>query len=317
MISSSPLAMAAFEYLEPTSTDECIEMLTHYGPAASLLAGGTDLIVKLQHRALRPRVVVNMGRLSDLRYLEQNDDGSVAIGALTPLCDIERTNCLANGLDAIRQGATEVSCVQIRNTGTIGGNSCNASPSADTVPPLIAVGAEARLLGPKGERRVPLERFFRGPGKTMLEPGELLHGFHVPPPPHGTSSAYIKYAIRGPFDLAIVGIAARVTLDAERRIAAADIVMGAVGPTPIRAQKAEQLLVGETANEKVIGEAAALAASESSPISDQRATAEYRRRMVEVSTRAALRAAIWGSRKPSVTATIVRNSSPPSALLPR
>ena len=151
----------------------------------------------------------------------------------------------------------------------------------------------------------------------MLELDELLHGFHVPPPPHGTSGAYIKYAIRGPFDLAIVGIAACVTLDAECRIAAANIVMGAVGPTPIRARKAEQLLVGETANEKAIGEAALLAASESSPISDQRATARYRRRMVEVSTRAALRAAIWGSRKPNVTASIVRNFRPPSGSLAR
>jgi CO/xanthine dehydrogenase FAD-binding subunit len=293
--------MNAFRYLEPGSVGECLELLAHHGPGAQVLAGGTDLVVKLRERSVRPDVVIGLAGVSALRYLERDDDGSVAIGAMTTLDDVARAHCLADGLGLVRQGAEQVSCMQIRNVATIGGNSCSASPSADTVPPLIAAGAEVRLVGSAGERCLPLEEFFQGPGRTVMESGELLHGFRLPPPPPRTAGAYMKYAIRGAFDLAIVGIATRVTFGEGDRIRAAAIVMGAVGPTPMRARRAESLLTGETPTDERIREAARIAAAESAPISDQRASADYRRRMVEVSTRSALHAAVRDARAAGVT----------------
>ena len=297
MISSSPLAMTAFDYLQPATVQECAEMMAHYGSSASVLAGGTDLVVQLQHREMRPRVVIGLESISELRYLEPDKDGGVSIGAMTLLRDVKEASVLSNGLSLIRQGATQVSCVQIRNMATLGGNSCNASPSADTVPPLIAAGARVRIVRSNDERSLSLEDFFLAPGKTALKVGELLHGFVVPPPLPRTAGVYCKHAIRGPFDLAIVGIAANVTLDERDRIRSVRIVMAAVGPTPLRAHKAEALLTGQAPTEALIVEAGRTAAGEVRPISDQRASAEYRRSMVEVWMRSALRDALHDARR--------------------
>jgi carbon-monoxide dehydrogenase medium subunit len=230
--------------------------------------------------------------IPELRYLERNKDGGISIGAMTLLRDVKESFFFSNGLGLIRDGAAQVSCVQIRNMATLGGNSCNASPSADTVPPLIAAGATIRVIGREGERRLPLEDFFLGPGKTALKAGELVHGFCVPPPLPRTGGAYCKHAIRGPFDLAIVGVAASVTLDDRDRMLSVRIVMAAVGPTPVRARNAEALLTGQVPTKALLIEAGRAASDAASPISDQRASAEYRRSMIGVWTRSALATAL-------------------------
>ena len=281
-----------FEYYhEPPSIRECIELLNHYGPDASVLAGGTDLVVKLRSGAAGPKAVISLGAVGELSKLEMNSDRSVSIGAMMTLRDVERADSLAGGFDVIRQGARRVSSMQVRNVATLGGNSCNASPGADTVPGLIASEANARIAGPAGERSMPLETFFRGPGITALGRGEILIGFHVPCPPPFTAGAYIKYAIRGDTDLAIVGVAARLTLDEKGTIRGVRIVLGAVAPTPIRARQAEDLLIGRPLGDELLRDAARAAAEDSRPISDQRATAQYRREMVRVWTRYALQGA--------------------------
>ena len=278
-------------YHEPAGIRECVELLTHYGPDASVLAGGTDLVVKLRSGAARPKAVVSLGAVRELSKLDIHSDGSVHIGAMMALRDIERADSLGGGFDVIRQGASRVSSMQVRNVATLGGNSCNASPGADTVPGLIASGAVARIAGPEGERSMPLETFFRGPGMTALGRGEMLIGFHVACPPPLTAGAYMKYAIRGDTDLAIVGVAARLTLDEKRTVREARIVLGAVAPTPIRARRAEDLLTGQLPGYGLLRDAARAAAEDSRPISDQRATAQYRREMVRVWTRRAIQGA--------------------------
>lgn len=278
-------------YHEPTSVNECIELLSHYGPDACLLAGGTNLVVKLRSRAVRPKAVINLGFVEGLKNLERKNDGSIEIGSMKTLREIEQSDALVDGFDVIRQGAGHVSSMQVRNVATLGGNSCNASPAADTVPGLIAMEAVAHIMGPSGERLIPLEDFFDGPGSTVLQTAELLIGFHVPSPPPLTGGEYKKYAIRGNVDLAIVGVAARLTLDEDNRAQQVRVILGAVAPTPLRARRAEELLLGQLPEEKVVEEAARAAAEDSKPISDQRASAQYRKEMVRVWTRYAIQGA--------------------------
>jgi carbon-monoxide dehydrogenase medium subunit len=278
-----------FEYLEPTTLQECTEMLGQYGPEARLLAGGTDLVVKLRAGTLRPRVVITLGFIKELRILKRNNDGSVEIGAMQTLREVERADRLGDGVDLIRRGAGSVSSIQVRNVATLGGNSCNASPAADTVPGLIVAGAQALLTGKEGKRILPLEQFFLGPGQTAMRSDEILTGFKIPAPPPHSGACYKKFAIRGEVDLAIVGVAASLVLGSDARyIKEARIVLGAVAPTPLRSRKAEEMLSGQYAKKDLFMEAARIAAEESRAISDQRASASYRKEMVRVWTRYAL-----------------------------
>ncbi len=274
-----------FEYFEPTTIGEGVELLTRYGPEASLLAGGTDLVVKLRQRTVRPLAVISLGGLPELKKLEWGSDGSLEIGAMKTLTEIENSIALAKDFDLIRQGAGAVSSPQVRNVATLGGNCCNASPAADTVPGLMAAGASARIVGHSGTRLLPLDDFFIGPGKNALLRDELLAGFRVPPPTPRTGGVYKKYAPRGEVDMAIVGVAAKLTLDRSHHVQEVRIVLGGVAPTPVRARRAEEMLLGQRLKEELIAEAARLAADESRPISDQRASAPYRKEMVRVWTR--------------------------------
>ncbi len=292
-----------FEYLEPGTLRECVEMLGHYGSEARLLAGGTDLVVKLRSGTLRPRAVITLGIIKELRTLKRNSDGSVEIGAMQTLREVERADLLRDDFDLIRRGAGCVSSMQVRNVATLGGNSCNASPAADTVPGLIAAGAQALIMGKEGERMLPLEEFFLGPGQTALRGDEILTGFRMSARPPHSGSSYKKFAIRGEVDLAIVGVAASLVLGSDDRyIKEARVVLGAVGPTPLRSRKAEKMLSGQHAKKDLFIEAARIAAEESKSISDQRASAQYRKEMVRVWTRYALEEAFrkcTGARSPN------------------
>jgi carbon-monoxide dehydrogenase medium subunit len=176
----------------------------------------------------------------------------------------------------------------IRNVGTIGGNLCHASPSAETAPSLIGLGASVKLMGPDGERTVALEKFFTGPGQTVLQTGEMMVDIQVPPMPLESKGIYLKHTTRGTVNPAIVGVAAIVTMD-RKRCKEIKLVLGAVAPTPTRVKKAEEILRGEEIDEPLIEKAAQAASDESSPISDVRASADYRKEMVKVFTRYALR----------------------------
>jgi carbon-monoxide dehydrogenase medium subunit len=238
--------------------------------------------------------VVSLGNLDGLKKMERMNDGALEMGAMITLREIETSRLLEGDFDLIRQGAGSVSSVQVRNVATLGGNTCNASPAADTVPGLIASGAEVRILGPKGGRGLPLEEFFTGPGKTALQEGEILAGYKIPAPPRNSCSggAYKKYAIRGEVDIAIVGIASQLTLDQNFRIQDVRIVLGGVAPTPFRAKNAERVLAGCSPGGDLFSVAAKIAAEEAKPITDQRASAHYRKEMVRVWTRLNLEQAL-------------------------
>ena len=279
--------MRRFEYYEPATLDDAVALLGRHRGAASVLAGGTDLLVEMKEQLRRPQHVVNIKRISGIASFDYDDRGGLRIGALVTARAIETSPVVLAKYPGLAQAARELGSVQIRNRATLVGNVCRASPSADTLPPLIADRAWAKLYGSAGERTVELEQFFTGPGRTLLAPDELVIELVVPPPAPHTGKVYIKHGRRKAMELATVGVAVALTLEGGR-CADVSIVLGAVAPTPIRARTAEDALRGQPADETRIADAARAARSEARPISNVRASADYRSEMVDVLTRRAL-----------------------------
>ena len=282
-----------FEYLKPATTEEAISLLSKYNGKAKLIAGGTDLVTQMRQKQLRPQYVVDITGISGLDHIDYDDKQGLRIGALTPIRSLEMSAELQQRYPAISQAASQLGSVAIRNVATLGGNLCNAAPSAETAPSFIALSVKARIAGPDGERIVSLEDFFTGPGSTVLKTGDLLVEIQVPPPSPQTKGVYLKHGIRGAIDLAIVGVAVILTMDAKSEVCQdINIVLGAVAPTPMRARNAEEMIRGKRIDEALISKSAQAASEESRPISDVRASAQYRKEMVAVFTRRALREAI-------------------------
>lgn len=275
------------EYYVPKTTGQCLEAAKAYGDEAYYLAGGTDLVVKMRSGAVSPKAVIDLSGVDGLDKIIQTDT-EMLIGAmcrLTPLSKLAQ----AKGIDVICRAAGHVSSIQVRNMATIGGNTCNASPSADTVPALIVMDAQAVVAGFAGTRRIPLADFFAGPGRTCMEKGELLTAFAVPREKDITEADYQKFSIRGDSDIAIIGAGARISVGSGGVITKARVALGAVAATPIRAYKAEEMLTGQKLSEELVAEAAKAAAEEARPITDQRATKQYRIKMVRIHTAMALK----------------------------
>lgn len=280
-----------FQYLEPTSIEEAISILSEYDGKAKIIAGGTDLLVQIRNKTIRPEYLVDISRIPKLDYKEEN--GGLRIGALTTIRALEKSAELHQRYPVISQAAGQLGSVAIRNMGTLGGNLCNAAPSAETAPALIGLSARAKIVSPDGERVVPLENFFVGPGETVLKKGELLVEIQVPPMLPDTKAVYLKHAIRGTIDLAIVGVAAIVTLEPGSNICKdIKLVLGAVAPTPMRARQAEEIIRGKKIDDALIDKCAQVASDESRPITDVRASQWYRKEMVKVLTRRAIKEAI-------------------------
>lgn len=279
----------SFEYLEPQSIEEVLSLLTRYGNQAKVLAGGTDLVPLMRQKALSPEYVIDLGNLTDLKHMHSDPKGGIDIGALTTISEIEKSPQLQNEYRMISQAAKQLASIPIRNVATIGGNLCNAAPSADMAPILIALSARVKLVSAAEERVIPLEDFFTGPETTVVKPDELVTEIQIPPLPLHTSGVYLKYSTRGGQDIALVGVAVVITLDSEGRICSdAKIALGAVAPTPMRAYQAEEKLKGREISKELISEAARVASNEARPIDDIRGSAEYRREMLKIFTRDAL-----------------------------
>ncbi len=275
--------MKPFEYFAPTSLPEASEILTRYDGAARLVAGGTDLMLKMKAGRLAPKAIVNIKRIPDLRGLELNSH--LSIGALTTLEELRRSTIVRQCFPAVSDAAATMASIQIRHLATIGGNMCNAAPSADLAPVLIAYDATTRIAGPNGERRVRLEEFFSGPGATVLKPDELLVAIEVPR--SNCAALYLKHSPRACMDIAVVGVGLALRMN-EDRCESARIALGAVAPTPIRALRAETELIDQPLTADRIGRAARIASDEARPIDDVRGAAWYRRQMIEVLTRRGL-----------------------------
>ncbi|ACL11062.1 aerobic-type carbon monoxide dehydrogenase, middle subunit CoxM/CutM - like protein [Desulfurococcus amylolyticus 1221n] len=265
-----------FEYYEPGSLKEVFEILEKLGNAAKILAGGTDLLVKMKTRQVEPKALVNIKRIKELKGIVDEGD-RIRIGALTTLRELEESSLIAMHLPALHDAVKQMASIQIRNMATIGGNLCNASPAADTAPPLLVHEALVKTASIEGERIIPITEFFKGPGLTVLKPTELLVEIIVNK--ENGSSAFSKMG-RIAMDLAIASVAiylkTRGDVVEDVRVAA-----GAVAPTPIRCPRTETMLKGRMINEVSV-ELVRVIEEEVKPISDVRATAEYRRHLVKI-----------------------------------
>jgi len=281
-----------FEYHAPPTLDEAVKLLAEHGDEARPIAGGTDLVLMMTDRVVTPRHVVDIKRIPELSVFKWDGEGGLTIGAAVPFRTLERSKEVKRYYPGLAEAASEVGSWQIRNLGTPGGNLCTASPSAEIAPILLALDANVNIAGPRGNRRVPVQQFITGVRRTVLQEGELLVDIHVPHPGAGAGSHYIKLKERQKMDIAFVGVAAVVKLERGNVIRDVSIALGAVAPTPIRAPRAEQALRGERLTDRLLDEAGRLAAESARPITDVRASADYRKEMVNVLTKRAVRQAL-------------------------
>lgn len=271
------------------TVDDALGFLADYGKKARVLAGGTDLIPQLKRREIPiPEYIVNIKGIPGLAEITYDPESGLKIGALATMTAIERSPVLQKHYPILVQTALTMASPQIRNRGTFAGNICTAVPSADSVPALMAMGAKAVLQSMTGVRMIPLEQFFKGPRTTVMHDDEMLVNILVPKPEPGTKGVYLKLSPRHSMDLAIVGVAAAGSCK-DGICTHVKIGLGAVGPTPIRAMGAEQVLRDRKVSPEVIDEAARSAVDHCNPrIDSHRASPEYRRDMVYVLTRRAL-----------------------------
>ena len=284
-----------FEYHAPKSLDEAVELLEKYGEDAHVLAGGTDLIPHMKQRKVEAKHVVNIKGIPELACIKETPDG-IYIGALTKLRAIELSPLINEKIPVLSEAARSVGSIQIRNLGTIGGNICNASPSADMATPLMAVGAKVHVYSKDGAKEYPITEFFHGRNEVRLERGELVTGFTVPPLPEGAGSAFEKIGWTT-LDIATVNVAAVVTLK-DGKIDHCSIALGACSPAPIKVALAEEALKGKEPNAEAMGEAVEFVAACVEPRERwRRAPPEYRRRTSQALAMDAVARAVEAARR--------------------
>jgi carbon-monoxide dehydrogenase medium subunit len=285
-------SIGKFKYQAPDSLPEVLKYLETSPLTKKILAGGTDLILQMKQGIIRPSLVVDVKQVPELNRLEWKAAEGLCLGAAVSLSQLLAFTELPKQFGILLQACSLIGSRQIKNRGTIGGNICNAAPSADSAPPLLCLGARVVLASNKATRTIALEDFFLGPGKTALAEDELLLAIEVPTPPTPSAGCYLRHTTREEMDIAVAGVASFITLSSENGpLSSARIALGAVAPTPIRAFGAEAILSGKKITPELIDQAAEQAAEEVSPISDMRSSAEYRRELVRVLTRRTLRSA--------------------------
>jgi len=273
-----------FQYHEPKTVKEACRLLSKYNKEASILAGGTDLVIKMKNSAIRPKHVVNIKMIEGLNLIAEDKDG-YRLGTATTLVQIIKHSGLHKRLSILSNSARSIGSNQVRNVATIGGNICNGAPSADMVPGLLVLDARVRICGVQSDRIMPLEDFFTGPGMVSLQQGELLTELIVPFPAEASRQIYLKHGPRRAMDCAMVGVAVLLELEPSSGLCQkARIALGAVAPTPIRAKRTEQLITGKKVNEISPDLVAETVCREVDPITDVRATADYRSEMVSILT---------------------------------
>lgn len=273
------------EYVVPQSVGEAVEALSE-SPKARVIAGGTDLMVGMREGHVHPTRLVDITRIQELIGIS-TQNGSLRIGAATKIDEILHHPTVRSEYPALVDAGQLLGGWQIQNMATLAGNLCNASPAAEMSGPLLVLDAEVEVMGPSGERRIPLGEFWTGPGKTVLEPAEILTTIVIPGKVSGRLSAYQRVDIRHSVDIALVSSAVGVELS-EGKVQLARIALGAVAPTVIRVTAAEAYLQGRTLSEEVLDKVENLAEAAAVPISDVRASAEYRSAMAGVLARRVL-----------------------------
>ena len=287
--------MKWFDYAAPRSLDDALALMAAH-PGARPLAGGTDLLVQMRSGRKETGYVVDVKRVPELNELAYDPPRGLTLGAAVPCYRIYGNASVARAYPSLAEVAALIGGTQIQGRASIGGNLCNAAPSADSVPLLIALGGRCRIAGTEGTREVAVEDFCTAPGQTVLKPGELLVSIHLPPPAPDSGARYLRFIPRNEMDIAVAGAGVQVVLD-NGHFRSARIALAAVAPTPLFVREAGEALAGRAVNAESLAEAAELASRAARPITDMRGTAGYRRHLCGVLTRRALQSAIEKARE--------------------
>ena len=286
------MILPKFTFLEPATLEEASKLAKEYDGKCKLMAGGTDVIVAMKEKHIAPEYIIDLKRIPGLDYLDVDPEKGLKIGALTCLRTIEKSQLVKEIYPAVADAAHYVASTQVRSKGTMVGNLVNASPSADTVPILLAANAVLSVYNAEtGTREIPMSEFYIGFKKTALVAGDIVTEIAIPALKENQYAGYIKHAVRKAMDLAIIGVAAIVTMDGNI-CTDAKITLGAVAITAIRAEEAEKILIGKELTDDVLEEAGVAAMNACNPISDVRASADYRKDMVRVFTKRVIKKAL-------------------------
>jgi carbon-monoxide dehydrogenase medium subunit len=284
--------MHAIQYAAPKKLQDALAILQEYGAKARILAGGTDLIVQAGTGTREVDVIVDGKRIPELMHLAFDPANGLTIGAAVPCCRIYEDPQISAKYPGLIDAISIIGGTAIQGRASIGGNLCNASPAADSIPALIAYKAVAHIVGPEGKREVPVERFCIAPGRSVLGANELLLSLYLPLPPFRSGAAYLRFIPRNEMDIAEVGVGASLALDSQGAISEARIALGAVAPTPLYVPEAGDSLVGSQPTEESFRLAAQIARDAARPINDIRGTIEHRKHLVGVLTRRVLERAL-------------------------
>lgn len=279
-----PRLLPPFEYREPRTVEETVQILATYGAQAKVLAGGTDLMVSMSRGKIKPKFVVSINHLPDLDYIEYSPEDGLRLGALTSHKSLTTSAIIRDKFAVLSTACSKVGTPHIRNMGTIGGNICMAGPSQDTPPALLVLDARLKLVSSKDERIVPIDGFFTAPFKTAIRETELLNEIQIPALPPRTASSYQWATKRTVVDETLAGVAVLMTLEGNDTCKVIRIGLCSVGPTSMRARGAEEVLKGRKLTDRLIEEAAHTAMAEARP----RSRAEHRRRMVGILVKRAI-----------------------------
>ena len=282
--------MKSFDYSAPSSVADVIGLLGAH-PGAMLLAGGTDLLVQMRAARKQPDFVIDIKRVAEMNALHYDAAAGLTLGASVPCCNVYEDKTVRTLYPALTETAELIGGIQIQGRASIGGNLCNAAPSADSVPTLIALSAVANVAGPAGSRQIAVEDFCVAPGKNALAAGEILVSLSIPAPAAGSGAHYLRFIPRNEMDIAVAGVGASVVIGGGV-FKAARVALASVAPTPLFVREAGESLVGKAVSDEAIEAAAELAKAAAKPITDMRGTAEYRKHLCAVLTRRALHTAV-------------------------
>jgi carbon-monoxide dehydrogenase medium subunit len=267
--------MTDLRYEAPETLQAAVALLAGATGPARVLAGGTDVIVQMETDLIEPALLVDIKKIAEVRQITA-ENGGFRIGAAVPGMAIMHHAALCKVWPGVVDGVKLIGSIQVRGRASIGGNLCNASPAADSVPPLVAAGAVARIIGPAGTREVPVENIPVAPGKTSLAKGEIIASFFLPPRPPHSSDAYQRFTPRTEMDIAVVGVGVGLTLDDGGTCTATRVALGAVAPTVLLVKEAADALIGTRLDDAALDQLAAAASAACRPIDDKRGTKEYR-----------------------------------------
>jgi carbon-monoxide dehydrogenase medium subunit len=288
--------MAELRYEAPKTLNAAVALLAGASGLTRVLAGGTDVIVQMETELIEPELLVDIKRIPELRRIAL-EDGAWRIGAAVPGMELVENEAFCKAWPGVIDGVKLIGSIQVKGRATMGGNLCNASPAADSVPALIAAGATARIIGPKGTRDVAVEAIPTGPGKTSLAKGEFIVSFLLPKRPAHSGDAYLRFTPRTEMDIAVVGAGVNLTLDSGGTCTAARVALGAVAPTVLLVDEAARALVGTKIDDAALDRLAAAAGAACRPIDDKRGTREYRIKVSGVIAKRAAQLALERARK--------------------